>query len=78
MKLQLLAIPLIMALIASPMFAAAATGSITLSSPVAGSTISAGASYTIAGTITPTPTLPDNVFVEVTNTATGAVVMRTT
>ena len=74
MKLQLLAIPLIVALIASPMFAAAASGSISFSSPTAGSTIKTGTSYTIAGTITPTPGLPDNVFIEVTNTATGDVV----
>ncbi len=73
MKLQLLAIPLLLALVLSPLAAAAATGSISFTSPTAGSSFTGTASYTISGTITPTPTLPDNVFISVTNPA-GAVV----
>lgn len=68
MKLQFLAIPLLVALLFSPLAsAAAATGTISFSSPAAGAHYSAGTSYTIAGTITPTPSLPDNVFIEVTS-----------
>jgi trimeric autotransporter adhesin len=66
MKLQLLAVPLLMALILSPMFAAAATGSIAFSSPAAGSSFKMTSAYTITGTITPVPTLPDNVVITVT------------
>jgi len=65
MKLQLLAIPLLVALILSPL-AAAAAGSITFSSPVAGAAYSGQGAYTITGTITPTPSLPDNVNIVVT------------
>jgi len=67
MKLQFLAIPLLLALVFSPLAAAAATGSITFSSPTAGTSLTASATaYTIAGTITPTPNLPDNVNIQVT------------
>jgi prefoldin subunit 5 len=78
MKLQFLAIPLLVALLFSPLAsAAAATGTISFSSPAAGAHYSAGTSYTIAGTITPTPSLPDNVFIEVTSQSTGTVVDAT-
>jgi len=66
MKLQLLAAPILVALILSPMFAAAAAGTIAFSSPVAGSSFSNTGAYTITGTISPTPTLPDNVAITVT------------
>jgi prefoldin subunit 5 len=66
MKLQFLALPLLVALMLSPMLASAATGSITFSSPSAGSSYSGTTAYTISGTITPTPTLPDNVVITVT------------
>jgi len=66
MKLQLLAAPLLVALILSPMFAAAASGTISFSSPTAGSSFSGTQAYTITGTISPTPTLPDNVVITVT------------
>ena len=65
MRLQFLAIPLLVALMLSPLAAAAATGSITFSSPTSGASIVGTASYTISGTISPTPTLPDNVFISV-------------
>jgi len=64
MKLQLLSIPLLVALLLSPL-AAAAAGSIAFSSPTSGTSYSGQGSYTISGTITPTPTLPDNVNVVV-------------
>jgi uncharacterized protein YoxC len=66
MKLQFLALPLLVALMFSPMLASATSGSITYSSPVSGATYTGVASYTISGTITPTPTLPDNVAITVT------------
>jgi len=66
MKLQFLAIPLLLALMLSPLAAAAATGSITFSSPAASTVYSGQGAYTISGTITPTPSLPDNVNVVVT------------
>ncbi len=66
MKLQLLAAPILVALILSPMFAAAAAGTIAFSSPAAGSSFSNTGAYTITGTISPTPTLPDNVVITVT------------
>jgi len=66
MKLQFLAIPLLLALVFSPLVAAAANGSITFSSPTAGTALSGVASYTVSGTITPTPNLPDNVNIQVT------------
>jgi len=66
MKLQLLAAPLLVALMLSPMLAAAATGTITFSSPTAGASFSGTTAYTISGTITPTPALPDNVVITVT------------
>ena len=65
MRLQFLAIPLLVALMLSPLAAAAATGSITFSSPTSGSSLSGQAGYTISGTISPTPSLPDNVFISV-------------
>jgi|GEM_PF-5237129 peptidoglycan hydrolase CwlO-like protein len=65
MRLQFLAIPLLVALMLSPLAAAAATGSITFSSPASGAPLSGQAIYTISGTISPTPTLPDNVFISV-------------
>jgi len=66
MKLQFLALPLLVALMLSPMVASAATGSISFSSPASGASYSGTAAYTIAGTITPTPNLPDNVVITVT------------
>jgi len=66
MKLQLLAIPLLVALMASPMLASATTGSISFSSPASGAQLSGTQSYTISGTISPTPSLPDNVVITVT------------
>jgi archaellum component FlaC len=67
MKLQLLAIPLLLALLVSPFFAMAATESVAFSSPTAGSSYSGTQAYTISGTISPAPTLPDNVAISVTN-----------
>ncbi|MGA2199092.1 MAG: hypothetical protein ABSG45_04060, partial [Nitrososphaerales archaeon] len=64
MRLQLLAIPLLVALMLSPL-AAAAAGSITFSSPLSGATYHGQGAYTISGQITPTPTLPDNVNIVV-------------
>jgi len=66
MKLQLLAAPLLVALILSPMFAAAASGTITFSSPTAGTALSGTATYTITGAVFPAPSLPDNVVITVT------------
>jgi len=66
MKLQLLAIPLLVALMASPMLASAATGTITFSSPASGASYAGTQTYTITGTISPAPTLPDNVVITVT------------
>lgn len=74
MRAQILAIPLLIALMLSPLAASAATGTITFTSPAAGSTLTSGQSYTISGTITPTPTLPDNVNIQVTLQSTGQVV----
>ncbi len=65
MKLRLLVIPLLLALALSPLAAAAATGSITFTSPSPGASLSGTQSYTISGTISPTPSLPDDVFIEV-------------
>ena len=66
MKLQLLSIPLLVALLLSPLAAAAATGSIAFSSPATSFAPVGSTAYTITGTITPTPTLPDNVNIQVT------------
>ena len=66
MKLQLLSIPLLVALLLSPLAASAATGSITFSSPATTFAPIGSTAYTITGTITPTPTLPDNVNIQVT------------
>jgi trimeric autotransporter adhesin len=66
MKLQILALPLLAVLMLSPMLATASSGSITFSSPTSGATFTGTQSYTISGTITPTPTLPDNVVITVT------------
>jgi len=66
MKLQFLALPLLVALMLSPMVASAATGSISFSSPASGASYTGVAAYTITGTITPTPNLPDNVVITVT------------
>ena len=66
MKLQLLSIPLLVALLLSPLAASAATGSIAFSSPATTFAPNGSTAYTITGTITPTPTLPDNVNIQVT------------
>jgi len=66
MKLQLLSIPLLVALLLSPLAASAATGSIAFSSPATSFAPVGSTAYTITGTITPTPTLPDNVNIQVT------------
>lgn len=62
----LVATALVLALVLSPMVAFAA-GSITFSSPSAGSSYKGTQSYTIAGTISPAPGIADNVFVTVKN-----------
>jgi len=78
MKPQILAVPLLMALMLSPAFAAAATGTLTFTSPTAGSSLSGTASYTIAGTISPVPTAgTDNVNIQVTNPASQLVDVQT-
>ncbi len=65
MKLQFLAIPLLVALMLSPLAAAAATGSITFSSPAVRRADIGYSSVHDLWTISPTPTLPDNVFISV-------------
>jgi hypothetical protein len=65
LKLQLLVAALLFALALAPSAAVGATGSITFTSPAPGVSLSGTQSYTISGTITPTPSLPDNVFIEV-------------
>jgi hypothetical protein len=67
MKLQLLAIPLLMALMLSPLVASAVTGTVTITSPASGAPLSGTAAYAISGSISPAPTLPDNVAISVTN-----------
>ncbi|HUK80152.1 MAG TPA: hypothetical protein VLU91_05765 [Nitrososphaerales archaeon] len=62
----LVAAALVLALVLSPMVAFAA-GSITFSSPTAGSSFKGTQSYTIAGTISPVPGQVDNVFISVKN-----------
>lgn len=68
----LTAAALALVLILSPMMAFAA-GSITFSSPAAGSSFKGTQSYTIAGTVSPAPGVADNVFVSVKN-AGGSIV----
>jgi len=68
----LVATALAVALVLSPMVAFAA-GSISFSSPVSGASYSGSQSYTISGTVSPTPTQADNVVISVTN-PTGQVV----
>jgi len=67
MKVQLLAIPLLLALMMSPMAASAVTGTVSFTSPTSGASYSGTQSYAISGSISPAPTLPDNVAIAVTN-----------
>ena len=60
------AVAVAMALLLSPMVASAA-GSITFSSPGAGASYKGSASYTISGTVSPAPTLADQVGITVKN-----------
>src|ERR1035441_649786 len=66
MKLKLLVAALFVVALALwfPM-AATSSGPITFTSPAAGAALSGTQAYVISGTITPIPTLPDNVFIAV-------------
>ena len=66
MKLKFLAVALIAVALALwfPM-AASSSGPITFTSPAAGASLSGTQAYVISGTISPTPSLPDNVFIQV-------------
>ena len=78
MKTQLLAVPLLVALMLSPAIAAAATGTLTFTSPTSGSSLSGTQSYTIAGTISPVPPFgSDNVNIQVSNPASQLVDVQT-
>jgi len=66
MKLQLLAIPLLLALMLSPL-AAAAASTVTFTSPAANASFSGTQSLTISGTITPAPALPDTATIAIAN-----------
>jgi len=59
---------LVMALAPLTVFAA---GTVTFTSPTSGSTVSGP--YTITGTVSPAPTLPDNMFIKVTNPSNNVV-----
>lgn len=78
MKLQLLAVPILVALMLSPAFAAATTGTLTFTSPTSGTQLSGTQSYTISGTISPVPTPgTDNVNIQVTNPSSQLVDVQT-
>jgi hypothetical protein len=63
----LIATALVAALVLAPM--AASAGSITFTSPAAGSSFKDSQSYTIAGTVSPAPGQADSAFIAVTNPA---------
>jgi hypothetical protein len=60
------AVSIAMALLLVPL-ATTASGSITFSSPASGASLKGSQSYTISGTVTPTPTQPDEVGIVVKN-----------
>ena len=63
----LIATTLILVLVLAPMTTSAATGSITFSSPAAGTAFKGTQSYTISGTVSPAPGAADEVFDTVKN-----------
>jgi hypothetical protein len=65
MRLQLLAVPLLVVLSLTPLLAAAQTGSIAFTNPRPGESFYDFGPFLISGTISPAPLLPDNVSIAV-------------
>src|SRR5208283_1200674 len=65
MKIRFLVLPFLFLLILAPLVVTPATGVITFTNPTDFSSFGGPQPYTISGTITPIPPLPDNVFIQV-------------